>query len=450
MNRIGLPNLKIKALTGNVEEDVIKQYRLFYEQLKPLKRNRYVIRNRLATFLTLFAPFLTAFHQRTPIDNKKLKKLVVDLDDFIKESFPEKIYLLFKTTPASTIPEATTSFSELAVSIIWDVYRKISQSEIDQINFQYNLVKKISSCLHSCGLHPSIERRSPELHKRYNVIIEYSVLRKSEFEFRSLISLQTLQDNYLKPYLHQDKLSINGASIAVKKIVRITITSTLLLDEEVKNFMELKGSNNNLEFVRSCRDETNTFFDPLLHIPIDTNQKRGNHTFLEKLITGIQTLQIADTRQSFIKKAKEEEVYIESGFRDWFEIFFKGAGYRVTPEALKGNGRIDLRVECLETGAHIFEFKIWRKSNVKNIATQLISYLSDFEECGYIILINPNKRASIISDYKTIITAEETYYIPGSWKEMKVPGSAFSYFVSQHQYGNKAKTIKHFIYQLYP
>jgi hypothetical protein len=169
--------------------------------------------------------------------------------------------------------------------------------------------------------------------------------------------------------------------------------------------------------------------------------------FIMDFTNTIHLHQTQDVNAECIRKLKEDDKKDESAFRYWFQMAFIMAGYIAEPEPEKGNGRIDLKVLHQSIANKIIEFKGWWNNDKRNVINQLESYLTDFEQDGYVFMIN-NKRTSIEKEYKEIIMAEEMNYIPGSWSEIRIEPSGYMYFKSEHKFICK-KTVYHFIFSVY-
>lgn len=172
--------------------------------------------------------------------------------------------------------------------------------------------------------------------------------------------------------------------------------------------------------------------------------------FIESIIDGVRELQHQDISADCMARARKGE-YSEATFRNWFKTFLAGRHLKakLSAEEEKGTGRIDLKVTHPDFGTQIIEFKGWWNRDKKNLADQLCSYLTDFEQQGYVFMINPLKQKDIAEQYKQLLTAPEMGYIENSWQEHKVEGADFSFYESRHQFGIKEKTIYHFIFNVY-
>ena len=171
--------------------------------------------------------------------------------------------------------------------------------------------------------------------------------------------------------------------------------------------------------------------------------------FINDMIDGIELLQNNDTNEPCIVAIREDQPHKESLVRYFFKNFLTGR-YKdtvVTAEEEKGDGRIDLKIYAKKIGNKIIEFKGWWNSDKDQLVEQLCGYLSDFENDGYIFMINHNKTKNISSSYQEKIMADASF-IAGSWKE-HLAKAGFRYFESAHTSAGKVKTIYHFIFNVY-
>jgi hypothetical protein len=173
--------------------------------------------------------------------------------------------------------------------------------------------------------------------------------------------------------------------------------------------------------------------------------------FIKDLIEGMWALQKNDTNEPCIINVREDMPDKETSFRYWFKNFFT-ARYKeasVTAEEEKGTGRIDLKVSHKLFGEKIIEFKGWWNQDKKNSPEQICSYLSDFENDGYIFMINHLKSKDISSNYKNLVAQPNANFIDDSWKEYKFENTDMVYYESKHKFGVKEKTIYHFIFNAF-
>lgn len=171
----------------------------------------------------------------------------------------------------------------------------------------------------------------------------------------------------------------------------------------------------------------------------------NNLRIVTDIVKGIQKL--TTSSDECIRLARNG-THHEHPFRDWFSNWLEAKDYVTTRESLIGNGHIDLHASHEQTGKQIIEFKGWWNNKKKFIIPQILSYLTQFEGEGYIIMINQTKN-SITDLYKKIVTAEGMGYLPNSWKAIKFPKTSFYYYKSIHKLGPNIKTVYHFIISIH-
>lgn len=253
---------------------------------------------------------------------------------------------------------------------------------------------------------------------------------------------------------------VNGKNIDFKSIDRITISSTVLLDEEIVLFRQRYNKHGDVDFILACSNETNAMLrQPLsgvekkeLSVPVKTTRSKKptkEMLFIAHLIEGIYELQSLDTSLDFIANLKEGKTGYESKFRDWMRSWLKSNFKNAGTEVPKGKGRIDLKITHPKIGNAIVEFKGWWNQDKSLIVQQLYKYLTDFEKTGYLFIVN-HTPDDIDAAYRNYITREGTKYIHGSWKKLSFAATDFTYYSSVHKIGSKTKTLFHFIYHVYP
>ncbi|MDO9399472.1 MAG: hypothetical protein Q7T79_02200 [bacterium] len=172
-------------------------------------------------------------------------------------------------------------------------------------------------------------------------------------------------------------------------------------------------------------------------------------SFLDYLIRGIQELQNQGNNQTCIKNIKENRL-LESPFRYYFKAILAQNFNSVEAEPEKGNGRIDLKVQDTRfSSPKIIEFKGWWNKDRYNIADQVLGYLTDFEEAGYIIMINHLKNKTIKEEYQRFIFSPKTNYIDNTWKTETYRETNYTYYTSKHLIGENEKLLYHFIFDIF-
>ncbi len=167
--------------------------------------------------------------------------------------------------------------------------------------------------------------------------------------------------------------------------------------------------------------------------------------FMQDFMRGMEHLSELDCNEPCMIGLKNGESK-EQPFRDWFSTCFKMAGYNIQRESLKGNGKIDLKVEHNATGKKIIEFKgWWNRKNNKKVIEQTCKYLTQFEDDGYIFMINPSMD-DITEKYKSLVTSPQTGYLSGSWDPVFHNNTSFVTYRSFHKFGSNRKEIHHIIF----
>ena len=274
-----------------VDEKTIAEYKNFYKLLLPVIGNRYTITKLLEGFLKQYYPFLQAVSRQEYIREYDLKTLRWDIKSFVKKSFPSAIFKLYENPPEfqQKISASTGSLgSDLALQLLMDRLRKIGQKhpdkKIHEISYEYNFIYKIYDCLKNYGLHNDIVKRDPSV-MRYNVIIEHVVDRKNkETDCLKLISLEKLMKCVIEPYHIEKPILINGVRIQAKNNKRTTITTTLLKDDEIDLFRAKNSCRTDVDFARSCKDETNRLLDEMLQVDTEKQEPMRKVPFIGALL----------------------------------------------------------------------------------------------------------------------------------------------------------------------
>ena len=171
--------------------------------------------------------------------------------------------------------------------------------------------------------------------------------------------------------------------------------------------------------------------------------------FIQDLLDGMHLLQRNDSNEPCIMNVRENRPDKETSFRYWFRNFFT-ARYPlavITAEEQKGSGRIDLKIVEKKFGDKIIEFKGWWNRDKVEISQQICEYLTDFEDVGYVFMINDRKK-NIQEDYLKIITSTKAQYVFDTLKTHHAAGGV-TYFQTGHRFGPMTKTLYHFIFNVW-
>lgn len=176
----------------------------------------------------------------------------------------------------------------------------------------------------------------------------------------------------------------------------------------------------------------------------------SNEAFALNMIDGIRLLQAGDTNQDCIttirNKGKDKEAKVRNWFKDFLFARYKDSV--VTAEEQNGNGRMDLKIYHQMLGTKVLEFKGWWNQGKGRTSEQIISYLTDFEGEGFIVIINHLVQKDIKKPYRSLVEDPKTGFQDGTWKEYAVKNAPISYFSSTHKIGIQEKTIFHFIFNV--
>ena len=172
--------------------------------------------------------------------------------------------------------------------------------------------------------------------------------------------------------------------------------------------------------------------------------------FVLDILDGMRLLQQNHTNEPCLVNIREDGNDKESQFRYWFKNFLT-ARYRdasISVEEEMGKGKIDLKVSHGSMPSRIIEFKGWWNQDRKNTPAQIVSYLTDFEEDGFIIMINNLKGKNITEDYRALVLDSRTKMVEGSWQKHCLPETNMCYYESEHLYEINKKRITHFIFNV--
>jgi len=169
--------------------------------------------------------------------------------------------------------------------------------------------------------------------------------------------------------------------------------------------------------------------------------------FVDVLINGIRELQTQDIKAEGIREIKKNNKNNEEPFRDWFKTYLSGIYYSVNAEPVKGNGRIDLKIQDESIGTKIIEFKGWWNKDKNMLPKQIMGYLTDFEDEGFIILINNCKTKNVDKQYLKLIKSKEMGF--KSIKEKVYKGTSYKYYITNHFDTIRTKSLYHLILNIF-
>jgi len=128
--------------------------------------------------------------------------------------------------------------------------------------------------------------------------------------------------------------------------------------------------------------------------------------------------------------------------------FFRmlGMKYIVGSEEESKVGRTDLTLKSSSINRKIFEFKVWGRNDFKTTSKQLLKYMSEIDDSGFLIMANDRLTKNItLSEYKFIIECDG--YILQSL-ETKKTIHGLDYYTAEYIFNGNHKKINHFILNL--
>ena len=144
-------------------------------------------------------------------------------------------------------------------------------------------------------------------------------------------------------------------------------------------------------------------------------------------------------------KSSANAKLLEDDYRSEFYRML-GMKYQVGSEEESKVGRTDLTLKSTSINRKIFEFKVWKRNDYLETSAQLLSYLTETEDSGFVIMGNQWKTKSINKlDYKPIIKSKN--YIKKSLKSKKTKHGHI-YYEADYNFNGNIKKIYHFILNL--
>ncbi len=201
-----------------------------------------------------------------------------------------------------------------------------------------------------------------------------------------------------------------------------------------------------------AKSALNTTPPPPSGMPEYENLKDFRKAIIDTIVIFIRGIQ--RTRPSYIaayNRASSQVSLEESHFRDDCERICEQKWRDVGAEARHGSGRTDLIIHANAPNpdAVIVEFKIWARNDYKDVVTQLIGYLTDFQSVGVVFMVNINQEP--ISDkYIQNVILENQTYVGGSFRDRPVINNRMDHYYSRHrsQMG-KEMEVFHFILNIW-
>jgi len=254
-----------RVLSEQSEEKQITEYKQFYKNhFSKIKYQKKILQEFHPICIDFFAYTVPS---SSLIVNKEKLALEMKAEKFLSTYFSAEILNIFKkklhrqSPSVNTLPNMPT-WAQLLMGLL-NVPDELNKHEKKEWQYKVNFLFFLYNCLNDTGLHSLILKRKSEVYKRYNLVIEHDFKSKTkQLEHKTLIVLDKLQEDYLTPYGKKSPILINGKLIPLKNICKLTVTSTLLLNDEIElfairnNFSWNHSLKDELSFANSCADET--------------------------------------------------------------------------------------------------------------------------------------------------------------------------------------------------
>jgi hypothetical protein len=253
-------------------EREIEEYKAFYKRYLANVKNRNLVLTDLAIINQKFAlknPAVVTYL------DKDYLQLVTEGKKILSKHFPQELVGLYeKDFPVAE--KETKEFNNILLSLLaifTNAFESLRAANQQDFNYKKNLLLFIYSCFSAYGLHPNILKRDPSESKRFNLIItHYYRSKKPIIETKHFLTYVEFCNQFLKLYLDKKPIKFGGKLIPFSKIHEVTITTTILKEDEIplfgtKNNFVWRDNHKDIEkFIRCCQDETETYhpnpFDP--------------------------------------------------------------------------------------------------------------------------------------------------------------------------------------------
>lgn len=398
------------------------------------------------------------------IGNENWYKEITDYIEYTKSSFGQfpdghgspigldlYLYNLQKNLEAAT--DIPLPKRERLLTFIKNYYKQESQIEQTDLNL---LISKYKEWLKIFpfeipffkSLKPYFEKQIPILSGKgetniYTGISGFKLTSKNELiGFLTATTLKIIQE------INSLQLYNNGLLSNPFELQRQVIISRRKLEIEELNKAAWTDRKEYIKLLKKWLTGEKKFLSEITPL---IQKDHSISTFLANIIDGMKELQNCDSNAPCIMNVRNDLPGKETSFRYWFKSFLAGRypNAVVSAEEEKGNGKIDLKVTQKPLGSLIMEFKGWWNYDKKKSPEQLCSYLTEFEQTGFIFIINHLKETDISGAYKELVKDGSMKYVNDSWMEHKIENADISYYESKHKFSLKEKTVYHFIFNVH-
>ncbi len=140
-----------------------------------------------------------------------------------------------------------------------------------------------------------------------------------------------------------------------------------------------------------------------------------------------------------------ENKLLEDDYRSEFYRML-GMKYIIGSEEESKTGRTDLVLKSSSINRKIFEFKIWERNDYKETTQQLLKYLTEIDDTGFVIMGNSKTNKNITEDeYEFVIKYSK--YIEDSMN-IKLTSHGLKYYEADYMINDNKKRVYHFILNL--
>ena len=122
-------------------------------------------------------------------------------------------------------------------------------------------------------------------------------------------------------------------------------------------------------------------------------------------------------------------------------------------EVSRTRGRCDLilRENSHDLRSIVGEFKVWPRNDYKEVINQLLGYFTDFEELGFVFMINENK-GTVGESYKREIICTNELLVNGSIADAPIlsTNDHLEHYLSLHRLiSGRTVSVFHFIFNIH-
>lgn len=184
--------------------------------------------------------------------------------------------------------------------------------------------------------------------------------------------------------------------------------------------------------------------DPNLSRAVEYVQYIDNDILINDISLAMNLLERKPPKFWVDYKSINSSLY-ENDFRaEFFRML--GMKYKVGTEEESKIGRTDLTIVSSSINRKIFEFKVWGRNDYLSTTKQLLRYLTETDDVGFIIMAN-NRKTENISDEEYNSVIENSELVENS-KKNKITFHGIKYYQADYNFNGNIKKIFHFILNL--